>query len=186
MLDVDPAMLDERRRHGTDRWDEMWEGVLHMAPPPSDRHQHIGTELLLVLGPLAKDRGLVARYETGLFRAGIDNDYRVPDLMFATPAQRAERGIEAGAELIVEIRSPGDETYAKLSWYAHLGVREMLVIDPATLAVELFTGVDGVAAPVSAGAEGVVMSAVLGTSFTTVGTRLRVRWDGGEAEITAG
>lgn len=186
MLEVDPALLDERRRLGIDRWDEMWEGVLHMVPPPSDRHQHVGTELLLVLGPLAKRRGLVVRYETGLFRAGADDDYRVPDLVFAKPAQRAERGIEGGAELVVEIRSPGDESHDKLSWYAELGVAEMLVIDPDTMAVELFTGVDGAVSPVSAGGDGVLVSDVLGTGFVTVEQCLRVTWDGGGADIAVG
>jgi Uma2 family endonuclease len=183
VLEVDPALLEERRRLGIDRWDEMWEGVLHMVPPPSDRHQHVGTELLLVLGPLAKQRGLVVRYETGVFRAGTDNDYRVPDLVFAEPARRAERGIEGGAELVVEIRSPGDESYAKLSWYAALGVREMLVVDPATMAAELFRGVESVVTPVTVGSDGVLTSDVLGTGFATVDDRLRVTWDGGWADI---
>jgi len=34
MLEVDPALLEQRRRLGLDHWDEMWEGVLHMAPDP--------------------------------------------------------------------------------------------------------------------------------------------------------
>lgn len=184
MLEVDPALLEERRRLGIDRWDEMWEGVLHMVPPPSDRHQHVGTELLLVIGPLAKQRGLVVRYETGVFRAGTDDDYRVPDLVLAQPAQRAQRGIEGGAELVVEIRSPGDESYDKLSWYARLGVREMLVVDPESMVVELFRGVEGVVTPVPTGDDGVLVSDVLGVGFATVDQRLQLTWDGGEADIT--
>ena len=37
MLDVPESLLDERRRLGLDVFDEVWEGVLHMVPPPSDR-----------------------------------------------------------------------------------------------------------------------------------------------------
>ena len=32
-------VLDDRRRRGADRWDEMWDGVLHMVPPPGSDHQ---------------------------------------------------------------------------------------------------------------------------------------------------
>ena len=35
--EVPEYMLWERRRTGADRWDEMWEGVLHMAPAPNKR-----------------------------------------------------------------------------------------------------------------------------------------------------
>lgn len=34
MLEVPEGLLAERARLGHDRFDEMWEGVLHMVPPP--------------------------------------------------------------------------------------------------------------------------------------------------------
>ena len=34
MLEAPQAMLDERRRLGHAVRDEMWDGVLHMVPPP--------------------------------------------------------------------------------------------------------------------------------------------------------
>ena len=37
MLEVDPALLEQRRRLGLDHWDEMWEGVLHMGTGPPGR-----------------------------------------------------------------------------------------------------------------------------------------------------
>ncbi|MDQ3679159.1 MAG: Uma2 family endonuclease [Actinomycetota bacterium] len=52
------------------------EGELHMVPPPSGLHQRLGMELAMVLNPLAKARGLVGSYETGLYRPGTDLDYR--------------------------------------------------------------------------------------------------------------
>jgi hypothetical protein len=39
--EVDGATLERRRRTGVERFDEMWEGVLHMAPAPTNRHQEI-------------------------------------------------------------------------------------------------------------------------------------------------
>ena len=34
-FEVSEGELQERHRPGIDRWDEMWEGELHMVPPPS-------------------------------------------------------------------------------------------------------------------------------------------------------
>jgi hypothetical protein len=64
MLEVPQALLDTRRAQGADRWDEMWDGELHMVPPPSLEHQRVGSELFLVLGQLAKANGPVPLYDT--------------------------------------------------------------------------------------------------------------------------
>ncbi|MGH7750722.1 MAG: hypothetical protein ACREQ5_39020, partial [Candidatus Dormibacteria bacterium] len=64
MLEVDEALLEDRRRKGIDCFDEMWEGVLHMVPPPSEGHQQLGSGLCEVLRPLARARGLRLGYET--------------------------------------------------------------------------------------------------------------------------
>ena len=37
--EVPPDILAWRKRTGSDMWDEMWEGVLHMAPMPNREHQ---------------------------------------------------------------------------------------------------------------------------------------------------
>jgi Uma2 family endonuclease len=183
VLEVDERMLEERRRLGHDRWDEMWEGVLHMVPPPSERHQGLGGELFLVLAPLARLRGLIARYETGVFRPNTDDDYRTPDLLFTRPELRSKRGVDGGADLVVEILSPRDESYAKLAWYAELGVAEMLIVDPATMAVELFRGTPGGPSRVAPDLDGGVWSEVLEAGFATVADAIRISWDGGQADV---
>src|SRR5262245_9595612 len=95
MLEAPKELLAERRRMGADKRDEMWEGVLHMVPPASSDHQRLGTELLLALAPVAKQRGLQPFYETGVFRPGhVESDYRVPDLLFARREQVTHRGVE--------------------------------------------------------------------------------------------
>lgn len=38
---------------------------------------------------------------------------------------------------MVELRSPGDDTYDKLSYYHRLGVGEVLIVHPAARALEL-------------------------------------------------
>ncbi|CAN5317877.1 hypothetical protein BH20ACT3_BH20ACT3_03080 [soil metagenome] len=67
MLDVPAALLAERRVLGHDRFDEMWEGELHMVPPPTEEHQRIGTLLVGAVLSDVKAAGLHIRYETGLF-----------------------------------------------------------------------------------------------------------------------
>jgi Uma2 family endonuclease len=124
------AMLAERRRLGLDKRDEMWDGVLHMVPPPGEAHAEFSSEFFLAVGHVAKRCGLIPRMETGLFRA-VD-DYRVPDQLYRRPDQGSDRGAE-GAELVVEVRSPRDETYEKIDFYSGLGVREMIVAHPAVL-----------------------------------------------------
>ena len=79
---------------------------------------------------------------------------------------------------MVEILSPYDESYAKLDWYAAVGVCEVLVIDPDTRAVELFSNVDDRMTPV----EPVVIEC-LGVRAETVDGKLRLTWDGGSTEI---
>jgi Uma2 family endonuclease len=178
MLEVPQALLDERRARGADRWDEMWAGELHMVPPPSEQHQAIGTALIVALTPLAVARGLVARYETGLFRPGVDDDYKVPDQVYARAELRSERGIEGGASLVVEILSPNDETFQQLDWYAAVGVGEVLVIDPESRRVELFANRDERMVPIEP-----VFIECLGVQAETVDGKLRLTWEGGSAEL---
>ena len=179
MLEVPQALLEERRARGADRWDEMWVGELHMVPPPSVEHQRLGADLFLVLGPLAKARGLVPFYDaTGLYRPGAHDDWRTPDSTFARPEVLSRRGIEGAAALVVEILSPGDETYRKLHWYASVGVAEVLVIEPTTRAVEVFANVDGRMVPVEPAA-----IECLGVRAEMVDGKLRLTWDGGTADI---
>ncbi|PZS37928.1 MAG: hypothetical protein DLM62_16515 [Pseudonocardiales bacterium] len=180
LLEVPEAMLAERRRLGLDGRDEVWNGVLHMVPPAGGPHQRSGSQLLLVLAPLAQHQGLTPSYETGLFRAG--DDYRVPDQLYCRPEQQSDRGAE-GAELVIEIRSDGDETYEKIGFYAELGVREMLSVHPEGRWVELLRAVGGRLLPVSADAEGGMRSEVLGARFGTVEGRLRIIWQDGVADV---
>jgi Uma2 family endonuclease len=180
MLEAPQAMLDERRRLGLDGRDEMWDGVLHVVPPAGDAHQGLSLEFSYVVGPIAKRRGLVPRMETGLFRA--DDDYRVPDQLYRLPDQGSARGAE-GAELVVEVRSPGDDGYQKLDFYAALGVREVLVLHPDDRHVELFRLVEDRLLPAVADPSGELASEVLGIRLRTVHGALRVSWPEGSAEV---
>lgn len=185
LLEVPESLLAERRRTGADRFDEVWEGVLHMVPAPSAWHQRFGTLLLRVLAPIAETKGLVAAYETNHARPGAGaKDYRVPDLIFARSELWTSFGVEGPAELVIELLSPGDETHDKLSFYESLGVHEALVIDPETRRTELFLLRGARLLPAVADASGALRSEVLGVAFTArEGPRLELAWSGGSATI---
>jgi Uma2 family endonuclease len=141
---VSDEELARRRRIGVDRWDEMWEGVLHMPPAPNYEHQRILDRLIIVLAQLIEDAG------RGTVRSGINvfhdtagnENYRIPDLTFVARGREAViavDGIRGGApDAVVEIRSPDDETYDKLPFFADLGVLEVIVVDRDTKTPEIF------------------------------------------------
>lgn len=137
VLDVPQAWLDERHRLDLDRKDEMWEGVLHVVPPASSAHNELGAHLMAFLLPLAPHlRGF---FEPGVFDPAVESmtSYRVADLGFARPEHVTTRGIEGRAALVVEILSPGDESYEKLPFYRRVGVEELLFVDPVTREFEV-------------------------------------------------
>ncbi len=156
ILEVDERMLAERRRLGLDHQDEMWEGVLHMVPPPFSRHGQIQLELGAALLGVAKRLGLSAGVETGVF-AGPE-DYRVPDLVVYPASAGSERGIDGAPLVVFEIRSPNDESYDKVPWYLARGTGSVVIVEPATSTVSVFTA----AGPVEADADGLVAIPGLG------------------------
>jgi Uma2 family endonuclease len=90
---------------------------------------------------VARARGLRVTNDIGFFRAS--DDYRQPDLAIFRDDQLSGRGLEAAAELLIEIVSPGDESRRKLPWYAARDVREVMLIHRDTLAVELYDCASG-------------------------------------------
>lgn len=103
-LEID-MLLERRRLCGTDTHDEMWEGVLHLAPAPHDRHADVQAQIIELLGPLGRAAGLRIRGELNI---GGPDDYRVPDA--ALRRQGESELWNATAALAAEVLSPGDET----------------------------------------------------------------------------
>lgn len=177
LVNAPESLVDERRRLGIDRQDERWEGEWHFVNPPKRWHPRLNADLFLVLAPLAKGVGLDPYGDsTGIF-ADVELDWRVPDQAYASSEQGIEKGL-TGAALVVEIRSPGDETYAKTPFYAALGVTEILVVHEDRR-FELYRLSEGRYEQVEGGT-----SSVLKVTFDTVeGQRLRIAWEGGSAEV---
>jgi Uma2 family endonuclease len=138
------ALLERRRRTGADRFDEVWEGVYHVVPAPSDAHALIESQLHVLLAPLARAAGLLM---SGPFNLGEgEHDFRVPD---AGVHRSGGWGVwQPTAALVIEIVSPGDESRQKLPFYAQRRVEEVVIVDPAERTVTWLALGDGDYQPV--------------------------------------
>ena len=127
VLQVNDEDLARRRLTGVDRLDEMWEGVLHMAPAPIYEHQRIVAQLDRFLGPLCEQRrrGVLAVQINVFNESSAAEDLRIPDLTFIAAGHEhvlARDGTRRGGpDLVIEVRSPEDETYEKFPFFAGLG-----------------------------------------------------------------
>ncbi len=169
-----PHWLAERKTAEIAQWDEMWEGVLHMPPMPNRMHQRFGRDLQFYLQQRwAKPRRAEVHQEVNLTSPEDEpawtKNYRIPDFVLLTPDRFSidKNEYMAGAPLVViEIRSPGDETYEKLPFYAGLGVPEVWIFDRDTRAIELRAlGADGNYALIAPDSSGWHRSPATGVAF---------------------
>jgi Uma2 family endonuclease len=177
-----PGLLEERHRLGHDRYDEMWEGVVHMNAVPHRDHQVLGSQLFVWLylnWRRAPQREVYPERNIALPN-GWPNDYRIPDLVLTT-SERSEydRGtyIEGPPLVCIEIHSPHDEAYEKLEFYARLGVPEVWIIDRDKKDVEVYI-LDTVTKNfelAEAGPDGWLRSSVTGILLKTVDERLAIQ-----------
>ena len=193
MLQVPRHLLEERRRLGHDRRDEVWDGVLHMALPPHAARQRLNDKLgfffQLHWQRLDEGRTFPA---TGVKRPGVPphpelgpdvpSDYRTPDRSFLLPEryERVQGGwIVGGPDVVLEVLSPGDEARAKLPFYFELDVREVLLIDRDTRAVQVLRRGPAAFEVAPPDGEGWHTSEVLGTGLRReegpAGPRLHLR-----------
>jgi hypothetical protein len=125
------ALLEQRRRTGTDKHDEVWEGVYHMIPGPDIAHALVAQQLAVLLDAPARAHGLVVSTE---FNLGSNKDnYRVPDLGVHRNPQPAVW--VPTAAIAVEVLSHDDDTWKKLPFYARHEVDELLIVDPTDRSV---------------------------------------------------
>lgn len=108
-----------------------------MAPAPTRRHQRLQVQIHAWLDTHWA-RPLGGEVDVSLNVASIGgwpHDYRIPDLVLLTPDRFGidrDDYLEGAPAVVVEIRSPGDETLEKLAFYAQLGVPEVWIIDRDT------------------------------------------------------
>jgi len=139
------AVGQESGEHDLDHYDEVWDGVLHMNPPPSVEHQYLAQQLTELLTPLARGSGLFPLIQVFGVGQGRD-DYRVPDggLFRGQP-----HGVWQGtAALVIEIVSPNDDSWKKFEFYAAHEINEVLIVDHKKREVHWFALADGEYKPI--------------------------------------
>ncbi|MBI5851470.1 MAG: Uma2 family endonuclease [Planctomycetes bacterium] len=191
MSQIPEHILEWRRQTDAGRRDEVWEGVLHMAPDPTIPHQELGGELLHWL-KLHWARGQSRRVltEVDVSRPGIPNwtkDFRCPDLVVLTGDDRAIDRVthfEGGPSVVIEIRSPSDESYDKLPFYAAIGCKEIWIVDRDSRASEIYAVDDGEAVRKPADADGWLASCI-GVELRTESRKLEIRLAGDDASRAA-
>jgi len=136
-----PELLRFRERTGADRFDEMWEGVLHMTPSPSFQHQLHASRILNFFVEVWCPRtggGAVMQINVSTPERW-DQDYRIPDVSVMRPDRLPQgEAMFVRPNVVFEVRSPGDETYEKLPFYAAVGVEAVVVIERDTKAIQVF------------------------------------------------
>jgi len=118
-----------------------------MVPGPSLEHARISQQLAVLLDAPARAAGLLPAISE--FNLGeSEQDFRVPDGGLHRPG--AAGLWHSTAAVVVEILSPGDESWQKLPFYAQHHVDEVLLVDPAERTVTWLALRDGEYQPVQA------------------------------------
>jgi len=130
---ISAEMLARRRALGHDRFDEVWEGVYRMNPGPPFAHARVDSELVVALHPRARRAGLAS---VTTFNVGEPTNYRVPDQGYVRDPQ--DGLYLPTADVVVEVLSPGDDSYLKFGFYADHGISEIIIADPATASIEIY------------------------------------------------
>lgn len=92
-----------------------------MVPAPTHEHGDLESQLHTTLRPLARRAGLTMVGQSNLGEG--EHDFRVPDSALHRPG--ASGVWQPTAPLVVEIVSPGDESWEKLPFYAAHNVEEV-------------------------------------------------------------
>jgi Uma2 family endonuclease len=127
-------LIQERKRKGIDRYDEVWEGMYFMPSMPNNAHQLLVGDLGDIFHEVVKKARLGKSYPGANVsdrRKGWEYNYRVPDLLVVLNDSRAidcSTHFCGGPDFVVEIQSPGDDTEEKVPFYGKIGVRELLII----------------------------------------------------------
>ncbi|HWB70836.1 MAG TPA: Uma2 family endonuclease [Egibacteraceae bacterium] len=125
--------LEQRRALGQDLFDEVWEGEYHVAPAPRASHGYLDDQVAALLRPRARARGL---WPHGPLNIGHEDDYRVPDRAYLR--EHTDKVFVPTAAIVVEIVSPGDDSYRKFDFYFAHDVEELLIVDPLQRSVQWY------------------------------------------------
>ena len=136
-------LIEERQRHSTDKYDEVWEGVYIVPPLATLPHQALVVHLTVILFQVInlEKRGRVyAGANVSDRRIGWKKKFRAPDVVVVlenTAALDCGTHLMNGPDFLIEIQSPGDQTEEKIPFYEKIKVRELLIIQRDTRELRL-------------------------------------------------
>ncbi len=145
-----------------------------MVPPPTEHHQNIVGQTFALF------TSYVTKHGSGRLRLGLgvrdpnsgEANYRIPEWIFVRAGREKvlrqdSSYVDEGPDVILEVRSPGDETDEKTAFYEKVGVREELVVDRDSRHVQVLRLVAGRLVPVSPNADGWIYCEGLRAFFRT-------------------
>jgi Uma2 family endonuclease len=142
-------LIQKRIDSGSDRYDEVWDGVYIVSPLPNDEHQEIVGDLCYCFIAAIKLPGL------GKVRPGVnisdledqwEHNHRGPDIavfLNNTTARNLGTHWLGGPDFVVEVISWNDRSREKLDFYGKVGTREVLLVDRFPWRLELYRLCDG-------------------------------------------
>jgi Uma2 family endonuclease len=127
---------------------EILDGEVHVTPAPVPRHQFASKQLQRLLETYFEGPRDCVVFDAPLDVILANADVVQPDLVVvAKGPQISERGIEGAPLVLVEILSPSQPGYdrvTKARRYAFHGVPHYWIVDPLERSVECFRLVDGI------------------------------------------
>jgi Uma2 family endonuclease len=137
------AIIAERKQLGSDRYDEVWQGVYVVMPQPNMQHQQFVARFCHILEMVLEEGKLgtvFAGANVSDREAGWLHNYREPDVVVVSQDSHAkilDAHVQGGPDFIVEILSAGDPAREKIPFYGQIGVGELLIVDRDPWALEL-------------------------------------------------
>jgi Uma2 family endonuclease len=142
--DVERRLRAERRAAGSDKYDEVWDGVYIVMPLPDIEHQRIVSLINSYLVLTVDAAGLGQSFpgvNVSDRRRQWKQNYREPDVavfLNGNPAEDCGTHWLGGPNLAIEIVSPHDRSREKFDFYAQVGVEELILIDRDPWRLELY------------------------------------------------
>ena len=119
-------------------------GYLFMVPPPNPPHGDLGARMLRAIMKFVLENnsdGEVHHPKEAIWLDEEGPTYLEPDMMYVSNALRARTGqIRTSADIVFEFLSRSTTVYdrtTKADTYLALGVRELWLVDPVRVAIEV-------------------------------------------------
>ncbi|PKB73059.1 MAG: hypothetical protein BZY75_03835 [SAR202 cluster bacterium Io17-Chloro-G7] len=128
-----------------DKWFQLLDGEMILAPSPNSRHQTIAAQLFMVLNHFVRLRNIGRLWFAPLDVILSDHDVAQPDILFVSNERSGiitDANIQGAPDLVVEILSPGTVEYDrgyKRALYGRHGVMEYWIVDPEAETVGVLT-----------------------------------------------